>query len=373
MAIQARCPVCEYKMPYRKKKCRCGANLDYLKQQGRVGYSVVFRVDGKQKRRSFGTDLHAAKAYDAKVVSYGHQGRLSDLVASKNVTFNELAEWYLDLPSVRRLKYHRDLKLYLKHFLERYGNQMVHSITLDHIEALQADKIRTHSASYVDKMIQSVRGMLKKAVDAGKVAYASLKPFNSAPKLLKKNANARNRILSTAEFQLLQTHLSGHLKGIVAMGYYTGMRKAEILNLTWDRVDQDRRLIYLRKEDTKDAEDRYVPICDELLTIIRSIPVSEEGWVFTFRAQPVSDIRTGLQLACEKSGIAYGLRTPEGFVFHDLRHTFNTNARKAGVPESVIMKITGHSTREMFDRYNTVDLDDLQVAAKSVGSFLNGD
>ncbi len=36
---------------------------------------------------------------------------------------------------------------------------------------------------------------------------------------------------------------------------------------------------------------------------------------------------------------------------------FNTNMRKAGVEESAIMAITGHSTRQMFDRYNTIDDD----------------
>jgi len=43
--------------------------------------------------------------------------------------------------------------------------------------------------------------------------------------------------------------------------------------------------------------------------------------------------------------------------------------RKAGVPESVIMKITGHSTWEMFDRYNTVDADDAKLAAERFGEF----
>ena len=45
--------------------------------------------------------------------------------------------------------------------------------------------------------------------------------------------------------------------------------------------------------------------------------------------------------------------------------------RKAGVPESVIMEITGHSTREMFDRYNTVDHKDLKEASKQMGKFLD--
>ena len=44
--------------------------------------------------------------------------------------------------------------------------------------------------------------------------------------------------------------------------------------------------------------------------------------------------------------------------------------RKAGVPESVIMEITGHSTRTMFDRYNTVDREDVQNAVGQMQGFL---
>jgi len=43
--------------------------------------------------------------------------------------------------------------------------------------------------------------------------------------------------------------------------------------------------------------------------------------------------------------------------------------RKAGVPESVIMEMTGHSTREMFDRYNTVDEEDTRQAVKQLEVF----
>ena len=44
--------------------------------------------------------------------------------------------------------------------------------------------------------------------------------------------------------------------------------------------------------------------------------------------------------------------------------------RKAGVSESVIMEITGHSTREMFDRYNTIDAEDRKEAIKKFAGFL---
>ncbi|MBL7213698.1 MAG: hypothetical protein ISS61_15110 [Desulfobacteraceae bacterium] len=51
-------------------------------------------------------------------------------------------------------------------------------------------------------------------------------------------------------------------------------------------------------------------------------------------------------------------------------HTFNTYMRKAGVAESVVMEITGHSTREMFDRYNTIDEEDARQAVDQFEAFL---
>ena len=44
--------------------------------------------------------------------------------------------------------------------------------------------------------------------------------------------------------------------------------------------------------------------------------------------------------------------------------------RKSGVPESVIMKITGHSTGEMFDRYNTIDMGDTRNAIETFQQFV---
>ena len=83
------------------------------------------------------------------------------------------------------------------------------------------------------------------------------------------------------------------------------------------------------------------------------------------------DIRGALKKACKGAGITYGPFAKDGFVFHDLRHTFNTNMRKAGVTESVIMAVTGHSTREMFDRYNTVDVEDTRGAVNRLQDCLS--
>ena len=127
-----------------------------------------------------------------------------------------------------------------------------------------------------------------------------------------------------------------------------------------------------------DKEPRNIPICDELYKVLTKDlgyirKAEDDNHVFLYNGKPIRDIRTALRKACNKAGILYSRFKKDGFIFHDLRHCFNTNMRKAGIPESVIMSITGHSTREMFDRYNTVDIEDTRQAINQLQNFLNVD
>jgi integrase len=227
----------------------------------------------------------------------------------------------------------------------------------------------------VDQDLGKVKAMINRAYDNDMISGRTHKVFRKIKKTLKKGADVRDRILSPDEFKALMAHAEGHTRNLIAIGYYTGMRKGEILSLTWGKVDLKNRIIKLEAGDTKDREARTIPICNELFKILQGMPnriqaSGKDNHVIQFQGNPIRDIRDGLRKACKEAKITYGRFEPDGFIFHDLRHTFNTNMRKAGVPESVIMAITGHSTREMFDRYNTIDGEDTRKAVDQYEAFI---
>jgi integrase len=299
------------------------------------------------------------------------------MVPESQMTFDELTEWYLDLASVQSLASYDIIKIKLDIFNAEFGNRLISDIKPVDLENYQAKRQKEGKApATIDQEVRKVKAMVFKAFDNDLVGGDAIKTFKRTRKLLKPGSDVRDRVITPSEFEALKKYANGHVKGIIMMGYYTGMRKGEIIGLTWDKVDLQHRMIKLEEGDTKDREKRNIPICDELYQELVSMPnrlqgSNKDNHVFQFHGKPVSDIRTGLKKACKKAKIKYGRFVKGGFIFHDLRHTFNTNMRKAGVQESVIMEVTGHSTREMFDRYNTIDEDDTRSAVDQMTAFLN--
>lgn len=373
MAILAECPGCHKKQSASNRLCVCGEDLVKSKKSKRVRYWINYRLPGgKQKRESVGYSIEEAKDADGKRRSQKRENRIFDIKPEAKMSFNELTKWYLKLESVKALARFSILKINLNTFNADFGNTIVNQLKPVDLENYQAKrKAQGHADSYVDQQIAMARAMVNKAFDNDIVSGDTIKVFKRVKKLLKGNSNARDRVLTSDEFNKLMDALPAHTRAIVATGYYGGMRKGEVLNLTWNHIDMKSRIISLEASETKDKEARKIPICDGLYEILSSIPKAiHDNHVFLYKGKPIENIRTALTRACHVAGIPYGRRTKNGFVFHDTRHCFNTNMRRSGVSESVIMKITGHSTREMFLRYDTVDNNDARKAVEQMDGFL---
>jgi integrase len=184
-------------------------------------------------------------------------------------------------------------------------------------------------------------------------------------RLLKEPA-PRKGFLEVAKFEEQLSNLPAHLRPLIMFLYWCGVRLGEAQQIEWTQVDLHYRVIRLEDEQTKTDEARTVPLPAIVVNILRKT-TPKEGRVFDS-----TNLRTEWQKACASCGL--GTRTlvkPEkgfawykysGLIVHDLRRSAVRNLVNAGVPERVAMRISGHKTRAVFDRYHIVSTNDVTAA-----------
>ena len=230
------------------------------------------------------------------------------------------------------------------------------------------------------------------------VADGKLREVPHFPML--KEAPPRKGFLEHADYRNLRQELPQHLRPVLALGYYAGMRLGEILRLRWLNVDWVNAEIRLDPGTTKNDEPRTIPMPGELLEMLRVERARnrESEFVFMNAGERISTFRKAWNSACVRTGLGIftcrGCNAPispgsrctgckkakrrarqrlyRGLIFHDLRRTGIRNLVSAGVPERVAMAISGHRTRAVFDRYNIVSGRDLKDAAKKLELYLAG-
>jgi len=290
-------------------------------------------------------------------------------IAKPQYTFDELMAWYLELPVAKKKRsYNTDVEK-SKPLKNYFGKMAADKIKPSMVESFQDKMLKSKhqfNSNYKPATVNRMVALMKRVFNLAIREDMVLKNPCWKVSMLKED-NKRDRVLSGEEFDRLLTQLPAYLKPIVSLGYYTGMRRGEILNLTWKKVNMQEGYLDLEPEDTKNSEPRRIYFNDVLWEIFKragKVRSLKHDYVFTYRGKPIKEFREGFKKALERAGI-------ENFHPHDLRHTFNTNMRKAGVDQTVIMKLTGHKTLAMFTRYNTVDQADAVDAMKRLDSFLS--
>lgn len=205
----------------------------------------------------------------------------------------------------------------------------------------------------LDREVELLKRLLNYAVSCRRLYSNPL----AGVKLLAK-CNVRRSIITEPVFQALLEASPVHLRPILLVAFDTGMRQREILDLRWDQTDLVEGCINLEAEATKGEEARKVYLTRRVLEALGGI-APDGPWVFTNpdTRRPWQDIRKVFGSACEAAG------RPELW-FHDLRRSFVVKARRRGIAQSVVMRMSGHKTDSVFRRYNIIEDKDVQDAAR---------
>jgi integrase len=178
--------------------------------------------------------------------------------------------------------------------------------------------------------------------------------------IVSETGNARQGFLTDEQYSKLRDALPDFVKPLFVTAYFTGVRLGELLAWRWEQIDWEQGFVTLRSDETKSGHARAVPVVagdmhDWLKWAYGQSNECEQ--VFNRSGEPIKEFRSAWTKACEAAEVS-------GLKFHDLRRTAVRNMRRAGVPQVVRMRITGHRTDSMERRYNIVDVDDIQSAKR---------
>lgn len=142
------------------------------------------------------------------------------------------------------------------------------------------------------------------------------------------------------------------IKPIVVFAIETGMRRGEILSLTWDRVDLKKRVT--RLVDSKNGEGRSVPLTLKATALLAALPRSIDGRVF---ATTNDAVKLAFVRAVERAKIA-------NLHFHDLRHEAVSRLFEKGLNVMEVASVSGHKTLQMLKRYTHLSSEKLLLKIK---------
>jgi site-specific recombinase XerD len=334
---------------------------------------VKYYENGRPRRESTGTE----KETEAKRFMKEREGRVATgqpiLRRADRISYEEVAQ---DLRQHYQTTGSRNLKeaeYRLKHLDAFFAGRRIATICQADVTAYTSERQREGASNgTINRELATLSRMTRLAHENNKL----LRP--SVIRKLKEKA-PREGFFEREQFEAVKRHLPPDLQVAISIAHDFGWRmRSEVLTLERRQLNLEIVTLRLEPGTTKNDEGREVyltPALKSLLTAqverVRALE-REIGQIIpylfphlrgTHRGKRIQDFKRVWKTACVKAGCP-------GMLRHDFRRTAVRNMVNLGVAERVAMKVTGHKTRSVFDRYHIVSPADLQeVARKLTGTF----
>ncbi len=218
-----------------------------------------------------------------------------------------------------------------------------------HITKFREDRLRKVSAGTVLKDL----GLLSAVINRARTEWGLDNVLRTNPVSLiskPKTPRPRDRRLEAGELErLIGACPNPWFRPVVLFAIETGMRRGEILSLSWKDVHLEKRYVHL--PNTKNGDSRDVPLSFVALELLRALPreARDDQQVFPLHYEA---LKSAWRRVCQRAAIS-NLR------FHDLRHEATTRFFEKGLTVMEVAAITGHKDLRMLQRYTHLRAEDL--------------
>ena len=307
-------------------------------------YWYYFCINGKTFRSTTHTQskdlalLYAQKIYHETYCGISGIKSLDVLVSDFIELHLRHKEKNLD---ERYAKAKRKILIRFLDYLKGKDIQCLQDIVLAILEEYKSHLLAIRKPKTVKNIITTIATMLNHAV---KLDYLERNPCVKLDPIRGITKN-KKRFLSIEEIEKVREITKGTtLEMLTLTALYTGMRRAELINLKYEDIDLEKRLVYVKHRDgftTKSKKERVIPLHANLANIYQR-HTKKDGFCFPISIHWATEYFTDLT---DKHGL-------EGVGLHTLRHTFASHLAMAGVPLFHIAQWLGHSTTYVTELYS---------------------
>tara|TARA_R110000751_G_scaffold263725_1_gene362950 strand:+ start:335 stop:1339 length:1005 start_codon:yes stop_codon:yes gene_type:complete len=282
-------------------------------------------------------------------------GQYADLSEANKTTLKQLLERYeREVSSRKRTTSDKYLiRNIMQHDLVNKVLAHISSTDIAEFRDVRLNSIsqRLHSkvsGSSVNRELSILSDCIKKAINEWG-CYIRENPVK--PGLRCKENNRRHRRLEIGEYELLMNSCKSNKAfwcPVIDFAIHTGMRRGELLKITWDMVHFDKMFITLPPEITKTHRARNVPLQPKALEILRALPRSINGRIFPIG---LKNFERSFRAICKRAGVT-GLR------FHDLKREAISRLFERGLSVSEVQLFVGNSLTSLsvYTEHNSTTL-----------------
>lgn len=298
-------------------------------------YQIVYKVNGKKTSKSTGTTnkAEAQKILEEFKRSFNNstQGKIELPIPEHAHSILDFKNEYLEyLKPIKSKRYIISIELSFNQFISFCGSVILNQITTQMLDKfISTTFTRTQRGAH--HYYRTLKAAFNKAVEWN---YIESNPFTKVkfPKLSK----SFPAFISEDELLIILTNTPyQYLKDIFTVGFYTGLRLGELINMKWNWIDFFQNHITVKCSNeflTKNKKERIVPIGEKVKAVLTNryqISKHQPNEVVFYRQEGrklhQETISKQFKDAVRKSNLN------ERIHFHSLRHSFASLLVQRGV------------------------------------------
>ena len=311
-------------------------------------WETQVRIKGYQNKCKTFLYYEDAKKWAKEIERKIEQGTYIDFSESQQTTLGDLLQRYLNEVSPKKKSFRNEKYLIPKLMENTFTTFSIYNLTSNKLVEYRNERLKKVSSSTVNREISLISAVISKAREEWGINL----PYNVG-RLLKrlKEPAARERRLTLFEYKKLMDACSQSkaiwLQPLVKIALETGMRRGELLSLTRNKINLDKKLALL--SDTKNGSSRTIPLSNSAIHIIENLPLSFNKKLFSITE---SSLKFYWTQALKRADI-------KGFCFHQLRHEAISRFFEKGLTIPEVALISGHKDVRMLFRYTHLKAEDI--------------